>query len=306
MSGFEIEMAGAYGMCFGVRDAVAAVEELAGREAVTVLGELVHNEVVLDRMKRLGAQTGSLGAPGAGTREVVVTAHGASDADKERWAGRGHRVTDTTCPLVRKAHTALAQLVAGGCAPVVIGKAGHVEVNGLVGDFPGARVVLSEREVEALPFAAKIGVVSQTTQPIERVEALVAALRRRHPEAEVIFKDTVCQPTKRRQEAMDQLCVRVEFVLVVGGANSNNSWQLVEKARRLGCRAERVARPEEVKEHWFYGCRTVGVTAGTSTLREAVEEVVGRLEEIGGRRRGAVAGRKSEVAGSEVGKEVAA
>jgi 4-hydroxy-3-methylbut-2-enyl diphosphate reductase len=282
---FEVVMAGAYGMCFGVRDAVAAAEELAGREAVTVLGELVHNEVVLDRMKRLGAETGSLQARGAGTRDVVVTAHGASDADRERWASRGHRVTDTTCPLVRKAHTALAQLVAAGCAPVVIGKAGHVEVNGLIGDFPATRVVLREDEVEQLPFAEKIGVVAQTTQPIEVVESLVDAIRRRHPEADVVFKDTVCQPTKRRQKAIEKLCTEVEFVLVVGGANSNNSWQLVEKARRLGCRAERVSRPEEVKEHWFYGCRTVGVTAGTSTLLESVTAVVEMLESMGGTRR---------------------
>jgi 4-hydroxy-3-methylbut-2-enyl diphosphate reductase len=293
--GYEIVMAGAYGMCFGVRDALAAVEELAERAPVTVLGELVHNEVVLDRMKRLGVELGSLEASGAGTTDVVVTAHGASDGDRQRWAERGHRVTDTTCPLVRKAHSALAQLAAAGYAPVVIGKEGHVEVKGLVGDFPAARVVMTEEEVEALPFAEKLGVVAQTTQPIERVEALVGAIRRRHPAAEVLFKDTVCQPTKRRQRSMDELCAEAEFVLVVGGANSNNSWQLVEKARRLGCRAERVARPEEVKEHWFYGCRTVGVTAGTSTLPESVEAVVRKLEELGGARRVA-----------RIGKEVAA
>jgi 4-hydroxy-3-methylbut-2-enyl diphosphate reductase len=234
-------------------------------------------------MQRLGAETGDLAGTRAATHDVVVTAHGASDADRERWASQGHRVTDTTCPLVRKAHHALAQLVASGCAPVVIGQAGHVEVKGLTGDFPKAAVVLSEEDVARLPAADRIGVVAQTTQPIELVESLVEAIRRRHPEAEVVFKDTVCQPTKRRQKAINSLCVEVEFVLVVGGANSNNSWQLVEKARRLGCRAERVARPEEIREHWFRGCRKVGVTAGTSTLHESVDAVVSRLEQLGGR-----------------------
>ena len=290
--GFEIVMAGRYGMCFGVRDAVAAVEKLASREPVTVLGELVHNEVVLDRMAQIGAETGDLDAGEAGTRAVVVTAHGASDRDRERWAARGHRVTDTTCPLVRKAHTALAQLVVGGFFPVVIGKSGHAEVNGLVRDFPEARVGLRREDIERLPAVLRIGVVAQTTQPIELVEELVEELRRQRPEAEVVFKDTVCQPTKRRQRAMDELCREVEFVLVVGGAHSNNSWQLVEKARRLGCRAERVARPEEVKAHWLYGCRTVGVTAGTSTLHETVHEVVARLESLGGERRKAATGKE--------------
>lgn len=283
--GYEIVMAAHYGMCFGVRDAVAMAEELAAREPVTVLGELVHNEVVLERMRALGAGVGDLAGAEAATREVIVTAHGAADRDRKRWREGGYRVTDTTCPLVHKAHAALAQLVAAGFAPVVIGKRDHVEVRGLSGDFVGTQVVLCGEEVEGMVGAAKIGVVAQTTQPIERVRGLVAQIRARFPEAEVEFRDTVCQPTKARQRAMEELCGEVEFVLVVGGAGSNNSWQLVEKARRLGCRAERVVRAEEVKEHWLYGVGRLGVTAGTSTLPETVEGVVRRLEQLGGVRR---------------------
>ena len=279
---FGIWLAEHYGMCFGVRDALVAAEKVARKGPSTILGELVHNEVVRDRLSELGAREGDLRAPGAETREVIVTAHGASDRDRERWRAAGYRVTDTTCPLVRKAHTALAGLVAGGYAPVVIGKAGHVEVRGLTGDFPAARVVLSKEDVGELPFAPKIGVVSQTTQPIERVEALVEMIRRRHPEAEVVFRDTVCQPTKNRQKALRDLCLAVELVIVVGGINSNNTWQLVEKARAYGCRAERVSCADEVKEQWLYGSNEVGVTAGTSTLHETVEEVVVRLEQLGG------------------------
>ena len=211
---------------------------------------------------------------------MVVTAHGVSDRDRQRWKEQGHQITNTTYPLIRKAHTALAQLVAAGCAPLVIGKADHVEVRGLVGDFPGAQVVLEEGDVEALPYAEKFGVVAQTTQPIERVERLVEGIRQRHPGAEVVFRDTVCQPTKRRQQAMERLGAEVEFVLVVGGANSNNSRQLVEKARRLGCRSERVARPEEIRPEWLVDCRSVGVTAGTSTLPASVEAVVQQLKTL--------------------------
>jgi 4-hydroxy-3-methylbut-2-enyl diphosphate reductase len=281
---FGIWLAEHYGMCFGVRDALAVAERVAGARPATVLGELVHNEVVQERLRRLGARTGDLNAPAAETRDVILTAHGASDRDRDRWRDRGYAVTDTTCPLVRKAHLTLAKLVAEGCLPVIIGKAGHVEVRGLAGDFPSAQIVLTDEDIEALPFAPVIGVVSQTTQAIDFVESLVGKIRRRHPKAKVVFRDTVCQPTKNRQKALRDLCLGVELVIVVGGINSNNTWQLVEKARRCGCRAERVGSAAEVKEQWLYGTSEVGVTAGTSTLQETVEEVVARLEALGGER----------------------
>lgn len=282
MGRFEVVMAARYGMCFGVRDALTAAAAAAERGPVTVLGQLVHNEVVRERMAQLGAREGDLWARGAETEEVVVTAHGAADRDRQRWKAAGYRVTDTTCPLVHKAHAVLAQLVAAGCAPVVIGKRDHVEVRGLSGDFPGTQVVLTEEDVEGLVYAPVFGVVSQTTQPIEWVRRVVGLIRERHPTARVEFRDTVCQPTKARQDALTSLCAEVDLVLVVGGTNSNNSWQLVEKARDLGCRAELAGGPDRVKEHWLYGARRVGVTAGTSTLEETVRAVVDHLEMLGG------------------------
>ena len=283
---FQILLAEHYGMCFGVRDALAAAHEVASRRPATILGQLVHNEVVRQRLSEAGAREGRLEARQAGTADVIVTAHGAADRDRERWKGAGYRVTDTTCPLVRKAHDALAKLVLQGCTPLVIGKRDHVEVRGLTGDFPGAQVVLSEEDVDALPFAQRFGVVAQTTQPIDRVERVLAMIRRRHPGAKVVFKDTVCHPTKARQTALDRLCEAAGFVLVVGGRNSNNSRQLVEKARTKGCRAELVTRAEEIMEDWFSDIGVVGVTAGTSTLDESVEEVLCRLETLGGIRVG--------------------
>ena len=283
---FQILLAEHYGMCFGVRDALAAAHEVASRRPATILGQLVHNEVVRQRLSEAGAREGRLEAQQAGTADVIVTAHGAADRDRERWKGAGYRVTDTTCPLVRKAHDALAKLVLQGCTPLVIGKRDHVEVRGLTGDFPGAQVVLSEEDVDALPFAQRFGVVAQTTQPIDRVERVLAMIRQRHPGAKVVFKDTVCHPTKARQTALDRLCEAAGFVLVVGGRNSNNSRQLVEKARTKGCRAELVTRAEEIMEDWFSDIGVVGVTAGTSTLDESVEEVLCRLETLGGIRVG--------------------
>jgi len=281
---FRILLAEHYGMCFGVRDALGAAEQVAVRRPATILGQLVHNEAVRKRLADLGAREGKLRDSHAATRDVIVTAHGAADRDRQRWREAGFRVTDTTCPLVRKAHTALASLVAEGCQPVVVGKKGHVEVQGLTGDFPGAHVVLSPEDVASLPFAGKFGVVAQTTQPIERVTALVELIRGRHPRAQVIFRDTVCQPTKARQRALDELARRSDLVLVVGGAESNNSWQLVEKARRRGARAERISSAADLRVDWLRGVETVGVTAGTSTLERCVQQVLARLERLGGQR----------------------
>jgi len=277
----NITLANHYGMCFGVRDALRATHDAATDTPITVLGELVHNRVVRDHLKTLGVVEGDLeSASKADTDTVVITAHGASDAARKTWADRGHQVVDTTCPLVRKAHKALAGLVLAGYAPVVIGSPDHVEVKGLVGDFPGTFILNEPSEVLQLPFSEKIGIVSQTTQPISRVRTMVELIEARHNSADVRFVDTVCQPTKDRQRALEELCAQNEIVVVVGGHNSNNTNQLAQKAESLGAQAHHVERPDDLDPKWFRGVDNVGVTAGTSTLDESVKAVVARLEQI--------------------------
>ena len=276
----KIEIARHHGMCFGVRDALRKTHDLAQSQPVTVLGELVHNPVVREHLATLGVLEGALDDPGAGaaTRAVVITAHGASDERRREWRERGHEVFDTTCPLVKKAHRALECLVLAGFFPVVIGRRDHVEVRGLVGDFPGTIVVLEDADLGLIPAElSRIGVISQTTQPVERVDGLVAAMRLRFPEAEIRQVDTVCQPTKDRQAALVELCQRSDAIVVVGGRNSNNTAQLVGTARRLGCRAWQVERADELERRWFRRHDRVGVTAGTSTLDETFHAVVEQL-----------------------------
>lgn len=278
----RVILASHYGMCFGVRDALRKTHTVAGEGPVTVLGQLVHNPVVDEQLDAVGVQRGSLQAAPDATPEgaVVITAHGASDNDRERWRDAGRQVHDTTCPLVKKAHNALATLVAAGYRPLVIGKPGHVEVRGLMGDFPDALVVQSFRDLLKLPSEERFGVVSQTTQPIERVNELVDQLRRVRPESEVKFIDTVCQPTKDRQQALRELCADCDLVVVVGGSNSNNTGELVQKAAQLGAQAVRVERPDDLQRRWFRGVKSIGVTAGTSTLDETVRDVFERIKAI--------------------------
>jgi len=277
----KIHLAQHFGMCFGVRDALRKTHEVAEGGAVTVLGQLVHNPVVSAHLATLGVREGRLEAVGAATtRQVVITAHGAADSHRRAWREAGHVVTDTTCPLVRKAHGALLRLVGSGYFPVVIGKRDHVEVRGLTGDFPEAVVIESVDDLVELPERVPLGVVSQTTQPLGRVERLVALMRERWPGREVRFIDTVCQPTKDRQQALDDLCRDCEVVVVVGGRNSNNTRELVARVIALGATARHVEQPDELDPRWFEDVDDVGVTAGTSTLDETVEAVVGRLRHM--------------------------
>jgi len=276
----KIVLADHFGMCFGVRDAIAQAEQLAEQAPLTILGELVHNPVVRERLRAQGVIEGSLERPAAASGQVMITAHGASDAKRAMWRQLGFHVADGTCPLVRHAHEQLKRLVAAGYFPVVIGKVGHVEVRGLTEDFPEARVVDLSSDISKLPRRDRYGVISQTTEPIDRVRALVAEIERLHPASEVRFVDTVCKPTKDRQSALRKLIDVAEIIVVVGGHGSNNTRQLVETCRAAGRRAFHVERPEELRSESFDNIRVVGLTAGTSTLRETVDAVFRRLEEI--------------------------
>jgi 4-hydroxy-3-methylbut-2-enyl diphosphate reductase len=276
-----IHLAEHYGICFGVRDALALAERIAENEPLTILGELVHNPIARERLDALGVQQGALdGAPGGATHRVMITAHGSSDAARARWRASGHAVEDATCPLVRHAHGQLRRLVEEGCFPVIIGKHGHVEVLGLAGDFPEAVVLETEADLPGIPQRPLYGVVSQTTQPIDRVLRLVVALRACRPNSRVRFRDTVCRPTKERQAALQKLIGQVKIVIVVGGRNSNNTRELVETVRAAGLPAHHIERAEELRREWFEGIEHAGITGGTSTLPETVAEVRRRLMEM--------------------------
>jgi len=276
----KVILAQHYGVCFGVRDAIKQAEDLARRDELTILGELVHNPIAKERLGALGAVEGSLDAPSATTRKVMITAHRASNRAVAKWQERGHEVIDGTCPLVHQAHQTLFDLAKAGFHPTVIGKRDHVEVRGLIGDLLEASVIESAEDIASLPAKPRFGVVSQTTQPIDHVNALVAALKEKRPDAVVEFRDTVCQPTKNRQTALRTLLDQVEAVVVVGGRNSNNTLQLLKACQAAGKRSFHIERPEELRASWFDGLDMVGVTAGTSTLKETVVSVKEWLESL--------------------------
>jgi 4-hydroxy-3-methylbut-2-enyl diphosphate reductase len=267
------------GMCFGVRDAIALAIETAKREPLTVLGDLVHNETVLAELRAQGIQFEQQPAD-VGTQTVMVTAHGTSERALNEMRRRGLNVLEATCPLVHVAHRALAKLVREGFHPVVIGKRDHVEVRGLTEDLNEFEVVLCEEDVANLRERPRFGVISQTTQPVEKVKQLVSLLGERFPHSEVRFVDTVCQPTKQRQSAAVELAQICNVVIVIGGAHSNNTHELFKTCSRFCERVHHVQTADNLREEWFRANDTVGITAGTSTPDKIIDEVEQRIKQM--------------------------
>jgi 4-hydroxy-3-methylbut-2-enyl diphosphate reductase len=267
------------GMCFGVRDALALAETHARSQPLSILGDLVHNDSVLARLRAQGVaiqhQVADLATP-----HVMITAHGASERTLAAVRDRGFQVTEATCPLVHHAHRMARSLVGQGFHLVVIGRRDHVEVRGLTEDFDAFDVVLDATDVEQLTPRSRFGVVAQTTQPIERVQALVGLIERRFPESEVRFLDTVCQPTKQRQNAAVELARRCDVVVVIGGAHSNNTRELADTCARFCPRVHHVQTEADLRSVWFRGDETVGITAGTSTPDDVIERVATWLNDF--------------------------
>lgn len=267
------------GMCFGVRDAIELAVRRSDTAPLTVLGDLVHNDAVLARLRSRGIASARDPADAA-TRTVMVTAHGASERSLARTRALGLDIVDATCPLVHVAHRAVQALVGDGYHPVIVGQRGHVEVRGLTEDLEAFDVVLNEDDVLALTPRPRIGIAAQTTQPVEKVRHLVACIRRRFPDADVHFIDTVCRPTKQRQTAAIDLARQADVVIVVGGASSNNTRQLVETCARYCARVHHVQTDADVCVDWLRGATTVGLTAGTSTPGDLVDKVESRIRAL--------------------------
>jgi len=267
------------GMCFGVKDAIDLALETAQREPLTILGDLVHNEAVLKELRAKGIRI-EPSPEAVATPTVLITAHGASDRKLTETRGRGLNVIEATCPLVHAAHRSLARLVLDGFHPVIVGISDHVEVRGMTEDLREFDVVLLEEDMAKLRERPRFGVIAQTTQPVEKVRRLVQLLRERFPKSEVRFIDTVCQPTKQRQSAAIELAQKCDVVVVIGGARSNNTHELVGTCSRLCARVHHVQSAADLQSEWFFENDVIGVTAGTSTPENIINEVEQTLKTL--------------------------
>jgi 4-hydroxy-3-methylbut-2-enyl diphosphate reductase len=211
------------------------------------------------------------------TETVLITAHGVSDVERRRLESAGKRLVDTTCPLVTRAHQAAQKLQREGRHVIVIGRRGHVEIQGIVEDLRSYDIVQRPDEVKTYP-SKNLGILCQTTTPARLSLAIRLAVARLNPDADIHFIDTICHPTKDHQEAVARLLDVVDAMVVVGGKNSNNTRELVARCREKGVPTYHVQGAADLDPAWFTGIEAVGLTAGTSTLDSSIEEVKEALE----------------------------
>jgi len=275
----KLLLAAPRGYCAGVDRAVQTVEralELYGAP-VYVRKEIVHNKFVVEQLRERGAVfvESERDVPEGAT--VVFSAHGVAPSVHEGARARSLQTIDATCPLVTKVHVEAKKFAADGYTIVLIGHAGHEEVEGTMGEAPENIVLVeSEEDVERLevPDPERIAYISQTTLSVDETRAIINRLRRRFPAIIGPRTDDICYATTNRQAAVKQLAAQCDLVLVIGSRNSSNSNRLVEVAREHGADSHLIDNEGEVREEWLSGKRVVGITSGASAPESLVQRLV--------------------------------
>ena len=300
----KILLANPRGFCAGVDRAIDIVEralKLFGAP-IYVRHEVVHNRYVVDRLRNLGAVfVDELDEVPDGAT-VIFSAHGVSKAVQAAAERRGLEVFDATCPLVTKVHMEVSTYGREGREVILIGHAGHPEVEGTMGQYDrsrGGEIYLVENpdDVDRLQVRDpdKLAFVTQTTLSVDDTARVIEALKRRFPLLTSPRKEDICYATQNRQDAVKDLVQRCDAIVVVGSQTSSNSSRLKEIALKSGIPGYMVDGAEDLRREWFEGCATVGVTAGASAPEILVQQVVSRLKEWGGELPEEIKGREEHV-----------
>ena len=283
-----ILMAQPRGFCAGVDRAINIVNEALNRfgAPIYVRHEIVHNAYVVNELRDRGAVfvDGLHEVPKGGI--VVFSAHGVSQEVRKDAQERGLQVYDATCPLVTKVHLEVVKMCKDGFTVLMIGHAGHPEVEGTMGQVKdGVFLVEKVADVEGLTFPSdeKIAFVTQTTLSVDETKEIVEALTKKFPNIVQPRKQDICYATQNRQDAVKFMAPQVEVVIVVGSAASSNSNRLRELSEKLGVPSYMVDTPDQLKPEWFAGKKRVGLTAGASAPETLAQSIVDRIQEFGPR-----------------------
>jgi 4-hydroxy-3-methylbut-2-enyl diphosphate reductase len=273
----KVKVARHAGVCYGVERALKLADEAAATgRPVHTLGPLIHNPQAVEALRARGIEVAKR-FDEARDGILVIRTHGVDPAIIETATASGLDVVDATCPFVSSAQQAAAQLKADGYTVVIVGEADHPEVEGIVAHAGGDALVVEEvADIPARLPSRRVGIVVQTTQSLERLNQVVAALLPRVSELKV--HNTICSATGQRQRAAEELARGVDVMVVVGGHNSGNTTRLAEICRTVNGRVHHVETAEELDPSWFVGAATVGVTAGASTPDEQMAGVVAAIE----------------------------
>jgi 4-hydroxy-3-methylbut-2-en-1-yl diphosphate reductase len=272
--------------CAGVERAIAVVEQLLEQRGgpIYVRKQIVHNvHVVADLQARGAVFVDKLDAVPDGAT-VVFSAHGVSPTVRTEAADRNLEVIDATCPLVTKVHAEARRFAARGDTVILVGHAGHEEVEGTLGEAPDQTVLVQTiEEVAGLEVAdpGRVSYLSQTTLAVDETVEIVEALRARFPALRGPASDDICYATTNRQDALTAIAAESDLVLVVGSANSSNSVRLVELARRHGTPSHLIDDSSEIRSEWLDGVGVVGLTAGASAPPRLVNAVIAALAALG-------------------------
>ena len=286
----EIKLANPRGFCAGVDRAIDIVNralEIYG-PPIYVRHEVVHNKFVVDDLRRRGAVFVDELSEVPDDVIVIFSAHGVSKAVRDEAANRGLKVFDATCPLVTKVHLEVVTYSQSGRECVLIGHEGHPEVEGTMGQYDrrnGGDIYLVESPADVATLVVndpkKLAYVTQTTLSMDDTAQVISALRERFPEIEGPRKDDICYATQNRQDAVKQLALEADVVLVVGSVNSSNSNRLRELAERCGSSAYLIDGVEDLRSEWLGQAEVVGITAGASAPESLVAELVEALKSLG-------------------------
>ena len=287
----QILLANPRGFCAGVDRAIEIVEralEIHGAP-IYVRHEVVHNKYVVDELKAKGAVFVEELDDVPDNTIVIFSAHGVSKLVEDTANERGLQVFDATCPLVTKVHLEVIKYAKEGREVILIGHAGHPEVEGTMGRYDtsnGGRIILVEQasDVASLQITnpEQLAFVSQTTLSVDDTQDVINALRNRFPSIAAPRKDDICYATQNRQDAVKKLCAEIDLLLVVGAANSSNSNRLRELGERAGVQSLLITRAADIKDEWLDNRKKVGVTAGASAPEVLVQEVIEKLKNAGG------------------------
>lgn len=300
----QILLANPRGFCAGVDRAIEIVNRALEmfEPPIYVRHEVVHNKFVVNDLKNRGAVFVDELDEVPDDTIVIFSAHGVSKAVKDEADRRGLKVFDATCPLVTKVHLEVLRYSKKGQECVLIGHAGHPEVEGTMGRYnfsAGGNIYLVEDESDVLALEVKdptkLAYVTQTTLSMDDTARVIDALRAKFPQIEGPKKDDICYATQNRQDAVKQLASEVDLMLVVGSPNSSNSNRLRELSERIGTQAYLIDNASEIETQWLESVSKIGITAGASAPAVLVEQVIERLKELGADAPQELAGREENI-----------
>ncbi|HZR70017.1 MAG TPA: 4-hydroxy-3-methylbut-2-enyl diphosphate reductase [Burkholderiales bacterium] len=285
----EVVLANPRGFCAGVERAIAIVERAIALHGapIYVRHEVVHNQYVVDDLRRKGAVFVEELSDVPEGSTVIFSAHGVSKAVQREAEARGLRVFDATCPLVTKVHVEVRKMRDAGREIVMIGHRGHPEVEGTMGQSQGGMYLVENvADVAGLEVRdpQKLSYVTQTTLSVDDAAAIVQALKNRFPAITGPKKDDICYATQNRQDAVKFMAPQCDLVIVVGSPNSSNSNRLREVAINVGTETYMIDNAAQLRAEWLAGKRRVGLTAGASAPEVLVKDVLGRLRDLGAER----------------------